>query len=68
MSKYLDKNKTLDNFLDGSTALTFAVISCRNCQNNWRLYSTLHIATVTMDAEMGLSFEKVMAADNSTLL
>ena len=28
MSKYLDKNKTLDDFLDGCAALTFAVISC----------------------------------------
>ena len=28
MSKCLDKKKTLDNFLDGSVALSFAVICC----------------------------------------
>ena len=34
MSKYLDK-KALDDFLDGSAALTFALLSSWNCQNNW---------------------------------
>ena len=28
MSKCRDKKKTLENFLDGSAALSFAVISC----------------------------------------
>ena len=50
MSNY----QPLNDFLHGSTALTFAVISCWNCQNNWRLYSSSRIATVATDAETGL--------------
>ena len=45
--------KALVDFLDGSTALTFAVISCWNCQNSWRSYSSSRI-TITTDAEMDL--------------
>ena len=52
--------RTLDDFLDGSTALTCAVISCWNCKKKKkketrRLHSTSRIATVTMDTEIGLS-------------
>ena len=46
------------DFLHGSTALTFAVISCWNCQNNWRLHSSSCIATVATDAETGLFTQK----------
>ena len=66
MSKYLSK-KTLDDFLDGSAALTFAVISCSNCQNNWKLYSSSHIATVATDAEMGLYLENSKTAGGGNL-
>ena len=56
MSKYINK-KAKDDFLDGSAALTFAVISCWNCQNNWRLYSNSRIATVATAAEMSILWQ-----------
>ena len=52
---YLEHDKGLYWGSCQTVALTFAVVSCWNCQNNWRLYYSLRIATVAMDAEMGLN-------------
>ena len=64
--RYRYKN-ALDDFLDGSAALTFAVIYRWNCQNHWRLYSSSRIATVTRDTEMGiLCFTWISSSAHST--